>query len=324
MLYAAIRKGLIRINGKRTALNYRTAVGDTLSIASSLLPAEQQAEQLLQVTEQSNRDNLQRKKTSALTGRQSKKSSASDRAGCASVRQGCLSIAIPILLKTADLLIVNKPAGIPVHGSRSIDTLLSGAISELSAAAQSAAASGSGRSLSLSFKQGPLHRLDKDTTGILCFSRTLAGAQWFSQCLREKTVDKYYLGIVRGAMQTQCVTTQEAGGKTMTQCYSVAYSKDINASLILFKLITGKKHQIRKHTMSVGHPLAGDSKYNGDVLLSGCSRYQLHAWRLYFPDTRPADIPAFIEAPVFPEMERLLNRYFPDWDHRTLAQKIGV
>ena len=324
MLYAAIRKGLIRINGRRITLNYRTAVGDTLSIASSLLSPEQQAGQLLQVTAQSNRYNLPREKASALSSRQSKKAFASDRSDYASVRQDCSPIDVPILLKTADLLIVNKPAGIPVHGSRSIDTLLSGTMSELSAAAQPAAVSGSALSPSLSFKPGPLHRLDKDTTGVLCFSRTLAGAQWFSQCLREKTVAKYYLGIVRGAMQTQFVTTKEASGKAMTQCYSVAYSKDINASLILFKLITGKKHQIRKHTMSVGHPLAGDSKYNGDVLLSGCSRYQLHAWRLYFPDTRPADIPAFIEAPVFPEMERLLNRYFPDWDHRTLAQKIGV
>jgi len=324
MLYAAIRKGLIRINGRRITLNYRTAVGDTLSIASSLLSPEQQAGQLLQVTAQSNRYNLPREKASALSSRQSKKVFASDRSDYASVRQDCPPIAVPILLKTADLLIVNKPAGIPVHGSRSIDTLLSGTMSELSAAAQPAAVSGSALSPSLSFKPGPLHRLDKDTTGVLCFSRTLAGAQWFSQCLREKTVAKYYLGIVRGAMQTQFVTTQEASGKAMTQCYSVAYSKDINASLILFKLITGKKHQIRKHTMSVGHSLAGDSKYNGGVLLSGCSRYQLHAWRLYFPNTRPADIPAFIEAPLFPEMERFLNRYFSGWDHRTLAQKIGI
>jgi ribosomal large subunit pseudouridine synthase D len=211
---------------------------------------------------------------------------------------------------------VNKPAGIPVHGSSSIDTLLSAA-SVLTPSAEPPAAvpdtDGRVHLHSLSFKPGPLHRLDKDTTGVLCFSRTLAGAQWFSQCLREKTVGKYYLGVVRGAMPAQPITAQDENGATMTQCYSVEYCKDIDASLMLFRLITGKKHQIRKHTESVGHPLAGDRKYHGGNPLPGCKHYLLHAWRLYFPALRPADIPASIEAPLFPEMETFLNRYFPNW-----------
>ena len=172
---------------------------------------------------------------------------------------------------------------------------------------------------SLSFKPGPLHRLDKDTTGVLCFSRTLAGAQWFSQCLREKTVGKYYLGVVRGVMLSQLITAEDESGKTITQCYSLRYNKEIEASLMLFKLITGKKHQIRKHTASVGHPLAGDRKYQGGNPLPACKRYLLHAWRLYFPASRPADLPAFIEAPFFSEMEICLNRYFSDWEKRASA-----
>ena len=87
---------------------------------------------------------------------------------------------------------------------------------------------------SLSFKPGPLHRLDKDTTGVLCFSRTLAGAQWFSQCLREKTVGKYYLGVVRGVMLSQLITAEDESGKTITQCYSLCYNKEIEASVMLF------------------------------------------------------------------------------------------
>ena len=88
---------------------------------------------------------------------------------------------------------------------------------------------------------------------------------------------------------------------------------------MLFKLITGKKHQIRKHTASVGHPLAGDRKYQGGNPLPACKRYLLHAWRLYFPASRPADMPAFIEAPFFSEMEICLNRYFSDWEKRASA-----
>ena len=328
MLYAAIRKGLIRINGKRTALNYRTAVGDTLSIAAPLLSVEKQPAQLLlpSAWEHNRRNSLPQKKTSGKNNRHNTETLApgknntikrvppvSDRPVRAPDMQRYTFADIPVLLKTTDLLIVNKPAGIPVHGSYSIDTILSGTSAQLSSDTPVHLRSGSHFPQSLSFKPGPLHRLDKDTTGILCFSRTLAGAQWFSQCLREKTADKYYLGIVRGELSTQLISTEDKGGKTMTQGYSLTYNKSIDASLMLFKLITGKKHQIRKHTASVGHPLIGDCKYRGGNPLSDCTRYQLHAWRLYFPASRPADIPAFIEAPLFSEMATCLRKDFPDW-----------
>ena len=104
-LYAAIRKGLIRINGKRTAINYRTVAGDALSIAESLLAPGQQTGHPPQATDKRGYTN---------TGRVH-----------ASGRSVHLPADIPILLKTTDLLIVNKPAGIPVHGNYSIDTLLS-------------------------------------------------------------------------------------------------------------------------------------------------------------------------------------------------------
>ena len=291
-LYAAIRKGLIRINGKCTAINYRTVAGDALSIAESLLAPGQQTGHPPQATDKRGYTN---------TGRVH-----------ASGRSVQLPADIPILLKTTDLLIVNKPAGIPVHGNYSIDTLLS-ATWTLFSDTPHVSVPGRAAPQNLSFKPGPLHRLDKDTTGILCFSRTLAGAQWFSQCLREKTVDKYYLGIVRGAMNTQLIIAEDENGKTMTQCYSLNHSTGIDASLMLFRLITGKKHQIRKHTMGAGHPLVGDRKYRGGDPLPGYTRYQLHAWRLFFPVLRPVDIPAFIEAPLFSEMEACLNRYFSDW-----------
>lgn len=309
-MYAAIRKGLIRINGKRVELNYRTAVGDTLSIAASLLPAGKPL--LPPAAVQTHQNNLHRKTPFGKTASQNNAPLAYGRHDHASGRQVRTTVDIPILLQTIDLLIVNKPVGIPVHGGYSIDTLLSGAQGQFP---DTRPTSVSGRDVpqSLSFKPGPLHRLDKDTTGVLCFSRTLAGAQWFSQCLREKTVGKYYLGVVRGIMPSQLITADDEGGKTMTQCYSIEYNKDIDASLMLFKLITGKKHQIRKHTMQKGHPLAGDRKYCGGKPLPGCTHYLLHAWRLYFPALRPADIPAYIEAPMFPELETCLNRYFSDW-----------
>ena len=288
-------------------------MGDILSISEILLSAEKQPV-----------------RNKSASGEQNQ-SHTSGKRRHTSGRQARIPTDIPILLQTTDLLIINKPAGIPVHGEHSIDTLFSGdahlcdntiqcgAMVRLSPNMPPAVRFDDKSLQSLSFKPGPLHRLDKDTTGVLCFSRTLAGAQWFSQCLREKIVGKYYLGVVRGVMLSQLITAEDESGKTITQCYSLCYNKEIEASLMLFKLITGKKHQIRKHTASVGHPLAGDRKYQGGNPLPACKRYLLHAWRLYFPASRPADMPAFIEAPFFSEMEICLNRYFSDWEKRASA-----
>ena len=288
-------------------------MGDILSISELLLSAEKQPV-----------------RNKSASGEQNQ-SHTSGKRRHTSGRQARIPTDIPILLQTTDLLIINKPAGIPVHGEHSIDTLFSGdahlcdntiqcgAMVRLSPNMPPAVRFDDKSLQSLSFKPGPLHRLDKDTTGVLCFSRTLAGAQWFSQCLREKIVGKYYLGVVRGVMLSQLITAEDESGKTITQCYSLCYNKEIEASLMLFKLITGKKHQIRKHTASVGHPLAGDRKYHGGNPLPACKRYLLHAWRLYFPASRPADMPAFIEAPFFSEMEICLNRYFSDWEKRASA-----
>lgn len=297
LLYAAIRKGAIHINGKRAALHYRTAAGDTLSIAHSLLLAERQQAAALQ----SRRNKLNGKKTHSMAME-------------TALLRVLTASAIPLLLNATDLLIINKPAGIPVHGNISIETILFGTSPQGYSKSRQMI---NCPQQSLSFRRGPLHRLDKGTTGVLCFSQTLVGAQWFSHCLQQKTVGKYYIGVVHGMMPAQCIVTSDRqNGKMITNSDLVAYNRTIDASLMLFTLITGKKHQIRKHVLSVGHPLIGDGKYGGGQPLPACQGYLLHAWRLFFPVPRPVDIPDVIEAPLFPEMNTCLDRYFSNWKTR--------
>lgn len=282
-IYAAFRKGLIRINGKRMPPHYKTVTGDVLTIATVILP----------------------EKAPVISAKRNKR----NKQPCQGHNQFIQNI--PILLMTNDLLIINKPPCISVHGERSVALLLNNILA------------GSGQPIGLSFKPGPLHRLDKHTSGVLCFSRTLAGAQWFSRCLQEKTVDKYYIGVVQGRMSARLITTGEGSGSAVTDCRPLGYSAEQDTSLMGFLLVTGKKHQIRKHVMAAGYPLIGDSRYGGIKPLRHCKRYLLHAWRLSFPASRPADIPSFIEAPLFPEMEAFLGRFFPDWKesaHRVLLQ----
>lgn len=292
VVYAAIRKGEICVNGKRVPLHYRTRVGDTVSIAQKLLSGGGK-----QPLAPQTRCKGDCRKTGGKTAYK--------------------SADIPILLQTAGLLIINKPAGIPVHGDASITALLLGNRERQCPPVLPFCRAQEHVLPSLSFKQGPLHRLDKGTTGVLCFSQTLAGAQWFSRCLREKTVDKYYLGIVRGSMPSQhIITKDEQKGSMVTESYAISYNKSVDASLMLFKLVTGKKHQIRKHALSAGHPLVGDRRYGGGHPIHQYTGYFLHAWRLFFPTVRPASIPACVEAPLFPEARACFAQYFPGWEKR--------
>ena len=307
-LYAAIRKGRIKVNGKRVALNYKTAVGDTLSIADDLLPVS-----------------FQKFSGEALNTRAA--TASAPVVPAVPVRMDHPDI--PILVHTTDLFIINKPAGIAVHGEGSLTAKLlpwllsgergGGSLSAKPGGMSVTDVSENRRFKSLSFTPGPLHRLDKNTTGALCFSQSLAGAQWFSQCLRERTIEKYYLGVIRGTMPPQLISTHDEGGTTLTDCYPLAYHTEQDVSLMLFRLITGKKHQIRKHVQSVGHPLAGDTRYGGGKPLTGYTRYLLHAWRLSFPEQRPDGIPSFIEAPLFPDMAALCIRLFPQWQQQADA-----
>ena len=203
------------------------------------------------------------------------------------------------VLESRDLLFLNKPQGIAVHGERSLCSMLP--IPEAEAA-------------SLSFKAGPLHRLDAGTTGLIAFSKTLKGARWFSESLRERRIVKLYAGILetrggslKGGHWTDSEDASARGlGKAMeTQVLPIASSKGL--TLAAFSLGTGRKHQIRRQAAARGMPLLGDARYGGSRYAGG---YFLHAGLLAFPEERLEGLPAQIEAPPPPRFERAASSFF--------------
>ncbi|MCL2804513.1 MAG: RluA family pseudouridine synthase [Treponema sp.] len=192
-----------------------------------------------------------------------------------------------IIWESSGLLAVNKPAGLAVHGSGSLDTMvnsyLAGKLPE-----------------SLSFKPGPLHRLDKPSSGIVVFSTSLEGARLFTLLMRERKVRKTYLAIVEGGppdlleneviWQDELVRdhdrkktyiSQESGKTAITKVKPLAY-KD-GYSLIQAEIVTGRTHQIRAQAASHGYPLLGDRKYGGQAEGSKHKgHFFLHAWKLDF------------------------------------------
>jgi 23S rRNA pseudouridine955/2504/2580 synthase len=193
------------------------------------------------------------------------------------------------------MIVFNKPPGLATHGKDSLDTLvtawLAGTLPE-----------------SLSFKPGPLHRLDKPTSGAIAFSETIEGARLFSRLLRERKAEKTYLAIVEGHMTGEQVWQDElardaarrktfAGGEAGAKsALTVVKALASNGSYTLLeaRIVTGRTHQIRAQAASHGHPLAGDSKYGGHCFPGG---FYLHAWKIDLGG-RIAGFPQPLTAPL--------------------------
>ncbi len=216
-----------------------------------------------------------------------------------------------IVFENDDLLIIDKPYGRSVHGKdkNSIEE-------EVMAYYQSKKA---GKiSDSMSFRSGPLHRLDRNTTGLLVFSMSLRGAQWFSEGIKNHTVSKKYYGIAEGKIekceqwQNKLTDSEEKDGNFYTvkedanglladtSVVPVKYGlfKGKNITLAEYTIKTGRKHQIRAQSSLHSHPLLGDTAYGSENHLIGKRDFYLQAFELDFPEENPLGLPSTIKIPL--------------------------
>ncbi|GBU26725.1 pseudouridine synthase [Treponema sp. R8-4-B8] len=189
-----------------------------------------------------------------------------------------------ILWQGLGLIAVNKPAGLAVHGDNSLDDMVRFFLADKLPP-------------SLSFKPGPLHRLDKPSSGIVVFSTSIEGAHLFSSLLRERKVRKTYLAVVEGTVKSEeiwqdslfrdkekkktFVSLDNSGGGKNAVTKVTPLASDGNYTLIKAQIATGRTHQIRAQAAFHGHPLAGDKKYGGKMF-GKKSGFFLHAWKLEF------------------------------------------
>ncbi|MDR3123707.1 MAG: RluA family pseudouridine synthase [Treponema sp.] len=234
---------------------------------------------------------------------------------------------LSILWESADFLVLNKPAGLAAHGSgrRPGDSLESLARSYLAPKL----------SPSLSFKPGPLHRLDKPTSGIIVFSKSLEGARSFSALLRERRVRKIYLALLEGILDRDEIWEDvlvrdrkpgksfalrggdpasggEAPREALTRVSPLARAAAAGAAgltLIRLELATGRTHQIRVQAAARGRPLAGDRKYGGAAQRGG---FLLHARSLELPGQTLPGLPQRLEAPLPESFRKRIGELFPD------------
>ncbi|MDP2135208.1 MAG: 23S rRNA pseudouridine(1911/1915/1917) synthase RluD [Sulfuritalea sp.] len=196
-------------------------------------------------------------------------------------------IALSVVFEDEHLIVIDKPAGLVVHpgNGNPTGTLLNALLHH---APQLAGIP----------RAGIVHRLDKDTSGLLVVAKTLTAQTDLVRQMQARSVKRHYLALALGnvahdgvvdaplgrhPLQRTKMAIVRAGGKEARTHYAVL-ERFAKATLLECRLETGRTHQIRVHLTSIKHPLAGDAVYGrnkcGDDRLDAFPRQALHAWRL--------------------------------------------
>ncbi|WP_292756513.1 23S rRNA pseudouridine(955/2504/2580) synthase RluC [Methylophaga sp. UBA2689] len=247
-IYRALRKGEVRVNKGRIKQTYRLQAGDQVRVPP------------LRVSEKVVITELSESLTDALEN--------------------------AILMEDDDILVINKPAGLAVHAGSQIQLGVIEAMRIIRPV---------NRFVEL------VHRLDRDTSGCLVLAKSRAALLNLQQQMKASETDKRYLTLTRGkwaaqenivdlALQKNSLSSGERmvvpdiNGKKSKTLFEVKQEFS-GCQLVAAKLYTGRTHQIRVHSASQSHPVAGDEKYgdrefNKRLRQYGLKRMFLHAWQL--------------------------------------------
>lgn len=207
------------------------------------------------------------------------------------------SLLARVVYEDDGLLVLNKPSGIAVHGGSGLDFGVIEAMREVTGK----------KYLEL------IHRIDKDTSGLLMISKKRSALKVLQQHLIDKTIQKHYLCLAKGqpALNNQRIDapllryTVASGERRVkvdpqdpqakeSQTDIIVHGRfminNLPVSLLEAKPLTGRTHQIRVHLAHIGHAILGDDKYNVHDK-TGVNRLCLHAWRLDIPGYKPIIAP---------------------------------
>jgi 23S rRNA pseudouridine1911/1915/1917 synthase len=211
------------------------------------------------------------------------------------------------------LLVVDKPAGVVVHPGRGNRT------GTLAQALQGVAAGGED-----AWRAGIVHRLDRDTSGLLVVAKSDAVHRKLKALLAERHLRREYLALVDGHPGARTGTIDAPIGRDRRDRTLVSIETDVprqarthfeierllpGSALLRVTLETGRTHQIRVHMAAIGHPVLGDKPYGGRSAY-GLERQFLHAARLSFPHPVSRD-PVDVSSPLPGDLEAALRRADP-------------
>lgn len=217
---------------------------------------------------------------------------------------------LDIIYEDSHLLVINKPLGLLSQKADKDDvSMVEHVISYMLSSKQIT------KEQMISFKPSISNRLDRNTSGILIAGKSLLGLQEMARLLKNRTLGKYYLTIVKGRIPDKKIIEGYLSKDDRKNLVSISKSETPNSNyicteyepikhsviknnkgikgdytLLKVKLITGRSHQIRSHLASIGHPIIGDFKY-GDQKINhyfkisyGLFHQLLHSYRMGFPE----------------------------------------
>jgi 23S rRNA pseudouridine955/2504/2580 synthase len=214
-----------------------------------------------------------------------------------------------VLYKDADVLVINKPAGLAVQGGTGLDKNLDAMLDSLTFEATE--------------RPRLVHRLDKDTSGVLVLARSGKAARELAEAFRDKSAEKIYWTVVvgipspeRGTIDAplskhaehgfgERVGIDEEEGRAAVTRYALIERAGNRAAWLALMPETGRTHQLRAHCVILGTPILGDGKYGGvDAQLTSenlSRKLHLHARAIRIPHPKKGWITA--EAPLPPHMQ---------------------
>lgn len=273
-VYRLIRSGQVRVNSGRAKARYRLKAGDSVRVPP-----------------------VRRRAADAIANRGT---------GLAWLEQR-------IVHEDERLLVVDKPAGLAVHGGSGLDFGLIEGLRSLRPAA---------KTLEL------VHRLDRDTSGCVMVAKRRSALRELHALMREGGIDKRYLALVEGRWEHGTIEIDarltvgregaaakvrvDPDGKPALSRFRLVSQHGAFASLVAVAIPTGRTHQIRVHAVVAGHPIAGDARYgdagfNGRCAALGLKRMFLHAQLIEF--TWPGSGEEFVvSAPLPDELSGFIDR----------------
>jgi len=225
------------------------------------------------------------------------------------------AVEVDVVYDDADVVVVAKPAGLVVHpgAGHSGGTLVNGVLARFPEIA----------SVGDEQRPGIVHRLDRDTSGLLVVARSVRAYESLVRQISSRTVDRRYIALVWGHMSSPRgvvdapigrstarrtrMAVRESGKEART-AYDVrtAYERP-PCALLDCRLETGRTHQIRVHLSAIGHPIVGDATYGGAREAIRLDRPFLHASELAFDRPTTGERLSFAD-PLPPELAVVLDR----------------
>ncbi len=218
-----------------------------------------------------------------------------------------------VLHEDASIVVLSKPPGVVVHpGSGNIqDTLVNGLLHRFKDIGEAGDP----------FRPGIVHRLDKDTSGVMVVARNSVALRRLVQDFKNRQVEKIYRALVHGTpaekegrivaaigrhpVNRQKMAVREQSGRHAVSNWWLERSYG-RLSLLTVRIETGRTHQIRVHLAHIKHPVAGDEVYGGRRQGQRFPRQMLHSWKLTLNHPESGRTMTF-EAPLAPDFQQVLD-----------------